>query len=116
MLRFGAIIRTLMLVVCLAPFASVQQAAGALAPYFPRTLAPAGESPAAPTSEEDDERENDGKERHSTAPRHRAPTRELLIWLPPAVAPHRTHVTRPRTSPPVAVDPFRNGLGTPYRC
>ena len=115
MLRFGAIIRTLMLVVCLAPFASVQQAAGALAPYFPRTLAPTGEAPAAPTSEEDDERETDGTERHATA-RHRAPAREVLIWLPPAVAPQHPHVTRPRTSPPVAADPFRNGLGTHYRC
>lgn len=115
MLRFGAIIRSLMLVVCLVPFTSVQQAAEALAPYLPVVPAPpAGEAPVGPESEEDDEREtSDGKERHSAATRHRIPVREQIDRLPPAPW---THLTRPRTTPPVAEDAFRNGLGTPYRC
>lgn len=88
---------------------------GGIAPVFPSVPAPAGEAPA-PLGEEDDERETDGKERHSAATRHRTPVREQIDRLPPAHASHQTHLTRPLTTPPVAEDAFRNGLGTPYRC
>ena len=117
MLRLAAIVRFLMLVVCLVPFTSTQQAAGALAPLFPSAPVPAGEVPA-PRSEEDDERETDGedaKERHASHARHRTPVRELTGFLPTHAVPPM-HVTCPRTAPPVAADPFHNGLGTPYRC
>src|SRR5688500_12059084 len=116
MLQFGAIVRFLMLVVCLVPFTSVQQAAGALAPYFPSAPTPVREAPA-PVSEEDDERATDGKGRHPHSPRPRIPpVREQIDRLPPAYASHQTHLTRPLTTPPVTEDSFRNGLGTPYRC
>ena len=115
MIRFGAIVRAVMLVVCLVPFTSVQQASGALAPFLPITPVSESEAPGAPVGEED-ERETDGKERHASASRHHTPVRELVDKLPPTHASHRIHVARIQSTPPVAVDPFRNGLGTPYRC
>ena len=116
MLRLGAIVRLLMLAACLLPFASARQAAAALAPVVPLApVAPPGESPP-PPSEEDDERETDAKERPSAQAKHRPPVRELIDRLPPAHAARPTSAPRIRTTPPVAADPFRNGLGSPYRC
>lgn len=118
MLRFGAIVRFLMLAVCLVPFTSAQQAAGALAPLVPVVPAPVGDAPA-PVGEEDEERETEdgkgGREGHAAQHQHRAPVRELIDRLPPAHA-FGSHLTSTRTTPPVTADPFRNGLGTPYRC
>ena len=113
MSRLGAIVRYLMLAACLVPFTNTRQAAGALAPLVPLTpVAPAADFPA---GEEDDERETDAKE-HAAPAKHRPPARELTDLLPPACAAHLHHPSRVRTTPPVAADPFRNGLGTPYRC
>ena len=113
MSRFGAIVRFLMLAGCLVPFTNTRQAAGAFAPMVP--LAP-GTATEAPGGEEDDERETDAKD-HLTAPsRHRPPVRELTDVLPPCCNAHLNSPSRVRATPPVAADPFRNGLGTPYRC
>ena len=122
MLRLGAIIRTLMLAACVVPFTSTQQAAGALAPYVPSVPVSTGDAPTAPADEEDDERETeDGKEGDPSAPRHRLPVRERAAPLPlsPAFATHGEpgrHSAHARPTPPDPADPFRNGLGTPYRC
>ncbi len=110
----GAIFRTFMLIACLVPFTSAQQAAGALAPILP--VVPVGNAPVAPVNEEDDEREVDGKERVSSPSRHYSPVREPVERFAPAHASNRSHLTRARAVPPVSEDPFRNGLGTPYRC
>ncbi|VTS01893.1 unnamed protein product [Gemmata massiliana] len=114
MLRLGAIFRTFMLIVCLVPFTSAQQAAGALAPILP--VVPVGGLPVTPVNEEDDEREVDGKERVSSPSRHYSPVREPVERFTPGHTPYRSHLTRVRAVPPVSEDPFRNGLGTPYRC
>jgi hypothetical protein len=116
MVQVGAIVRFLMLAVCLVPFTSARQAAVALAPYVP--LAPGGpvnEAPA-PVNEEDDERETDGKERLTAQAKHRPAAREQIGNLPRTRSPHPSRLSAVRTTPPVAVDPFRNGLGSPYRC
>ncbi len=89
----------------------------ALAPYLPLVpLAPVSEAPA-PVNEEDDERETaGGKERLSAQSRYRPPVRIQIGSLPPA------HHTRPLPASPNPItspfdaDPFRNGLGTSYRC
>lgn len=123
MFKFGVKFRLLVLAVCLVPFTSSQQARGALAPFLPLTPVLTSEIPVAPNNEEEEEREErggreeaNGKERQ--APLSRVPVldREFAVLLPSLRAPHRPHVTKPRTTPPVAADPFRNGLGTPYRC
>jgi hypothetical protein len=115
MVRFGAFVRFLMLIACLVPFTSTRQAL-ALAPFVPLTpLAPTNEAPT-PAPEEDDERETDGKERFPAQAKYRLPIRELIDQLPQTHASHRRFPPRARTTPPVAADPFRNGLGSPYRC
>lgn len=116
MFGFGATFRLFVLALCLVPFTSAQRAAGVLAPLLHIPLLSAGTADV-PVGEEEDEREGAaGKERWAAPTRHRAPLRELVTALPPAHAPHQTHLLRPVPTPPVAADPFRNGLGTPYRC
>ena len=115
MASVGAIVRFLMLAVCLMPFTSIRQAAGALAPHVPLTLGgPVNEAPA-PVSEEDDERETDGKQRPTAPAKHRPAAREQTASLPRV---HTALTSRPSCErrTPRAADPFRNGLGSPYRC
>jgi hypothetical protein len=116
MVRFGAIVRFLMLAVCLVPFTSVRQAEAALAPFVPGAPSgPVNEAPA-PVNEEDDERETDGKERLAAQAKHRPAVREQIGSLPRATSAHPSRRSPVRTTPPVPADPFRNGLGSPYRC
>lgn len=113
MLRVGAIVRFLMLAVCLAPWASARQAGAALAPNLPLTPgAPFTEAPV-PVGEEDDERETDAKQRSAAHAKARPATRGGGFGAPAARSAPRA---LPRATPPVPVDPFRNGLGSPYRC
>lgn len=115
MVSVGAIVRFLMLTVCLVPFTSTRQAESALAPHVPLTLGgPVSEAPA-PVNEEDDERETGNKERLTAQAKHRPPAREHFGNLP------RTHALLTFRSSceartPRAADPFCNGLGSPYRC
>lgn len=105
-----------MLAVCLVPFTSARQAAAALAPYVP--VAPGGpvnEAPA-PVNEEDDERETAGKERLAAQAKHRPATHERIRNSTGTHTAHPSRLSPVRTTPPGAVDPFRNGLGSPYRC
>jgi len=97
------------------PFTSAQQAGIALAPSVP--FAPVGQTPtSAPTNEEDDERESAGSSRLSDPTKHRPPVRQRIAYTSAARASHLPFLPHPRTTPPVAADPFRNGLGSPYRC
>ncbi|QEG26012.1 hypothetical protein GobsT_07470 [Gemmata obscuriglobus] len=118
MRRLGATLRFLAVALCLVPFTSSQQARAALLPVVPVPAAPD-----APTNEEEEQREERGereesaaKARHTFPYRNAEPIRELVATLPPAHAMHYSHVAKPRTTPPSAADPFRNGLGAPYRC
>ena len=104
-----------MLCACLVPFTSTQRAACALAPHVPLTPGgPVNEAPA-PVNE-DDERETDGKERLTAHAKHRPAIRTQVGSLPSAHASHPSRLSSVRTTPPIAADPFRNGLGSPYRC
>lgn len=116
MLSVGAIVRFLMLAVCLVPFTSARQTLAILAPQVsPTPGGPTNEAPI-PGGEEDDERETDAKERVVAQAKHRSAAREQIGCLPRAHAAHFVHLSDVRTTPPVAADPFRNGLGSPYRC
>ena len=115
MASVGAIVRFLMLAACLVPFTSARQAMGTLAPHVPLTPGgPTNETPA-PVSE-DDERATDAKERLAAQSKHRVAARIQVASLPRAHAAHPSRLSSVCTTPPVAADPFRNGLGTPYRC
>lgn len=117
MIRLGAIVRLLMLAACLVPFTSARQAVSAFAPFVPLSPLAAGNSEApAPVSEEDDERETDGKERLSACSRHRPAAHEPVGDPRTARAARGAHSVGARTKPLVPVDHFCNGLGTPYRC
>jgi hypothetical protein len=111
MTRVGAIVRLLMLLACAVPFTSARQAWAAI---NPKAAAPA---PFVPIQEEEDtEREETagGKEKARTSP-------------PPSQRPrvarfqtlHSGHAPRLLTvipTSPAPIDPFRNGLGCPFRC
>lgn len=102
-----------MILLCLVPFSSARQAAGIFSPGAP--LSPVNEAPA-PVNEEDDERETaDAKERIVSQSRHRlaGPTG---IGLLPLASNRHVPLLRHLPTSPSASDPFRNGLGTPYRC
>lgn len=117
MSRYAALARLLLLVVCLVPFTSTRQAAVACAPVFPRAPAVPADAPATVNEEEDErgnETETDGKERLADPARHRVPPRDAAR-IPIVHAGHTSALVLCARSPALA-DPFRNGLGTPYRC
>src|SRR5438067_2120531 len=109
MLRPGAIVRLLMLVVCLVPFSSPRQAAAALAPSSP---APA---PASPTSEEDD---SEREELQAAGAKDKLKPRAAHPPVAHSAAEHPPFTLsdpappRPQACPSPA-DPFRNGLYSP---
>jgi hypothetical protein len=118
MSRVAVFVRWLMLLACLVPFTSPRQASAALAPSPNAPVVPA-----APVSsgEEDEteraenERSEEGSQAKARAAQHRAdrlPAPFVRIAFPttaPVCA--LTSVTCPSPA-----DPFRNGLGSPYRC
>lgn len=115
MIRIVDIVRMVMILLCLVPFSNVRQMSGALAVYIPTMpAAPMNESPA-PVSEEDDERETAGvKERLVSQARHRSAFHMTLLPLYGHSLPSLASTVHRST--PFDADPFRNGLGTPYRC
>jgi hypothetical protein len=101
-----------MLAACLVPFTSARQAVAAFA------LTPATPlAPSVPIQEEEDaerQQEVNGKDKVRTPPpppnRPSAAAAQTLYARP---------ITAPGTSPapcPCPIDPFRNGLGCPFRC
>jgi hypothetical protein len=116
MTRIGLFIRILMFVTCLVPFTSTRQVAAAFVPVG--TSAPIAPAPLQGQQEDESEREkeSDGqaKQRVSHNSGEPSETPRLLRRLPRTAT-----VTHHSTSVPAALatpDPFRNGLGTPYRC
>jgi hypothetical protein len=110
------LVRLLMLLACLVPFTSTRQAVAAFALPTPAEL-PITPAPDPRQQEEENEREEaDGKEpargsgraeHHPPPPHHTRPRRPTT---------RRTHALLNRADIPYPADPFRNGLGTPYRC
>jgi len=107
-----------MVAACLVPFTGARQAQGVLAPLIPLAPStPLSEAPAPVREEDENERETaDGKERLASHTQRRVLVREQTGNLPAAHASHYTRFSQVQVSPPVQVDPFCNGLGSPYRC
>src|SRR5688572_504500 len=102
MVRFGAIVRFLMLAVCLVPFTSARQTVAALAPYVPASHGgPMNEAPA-PVNEEDDERETGSKERLAAQAKHRPASLERIGNLFRSHSAHPSRLSPVCTTPPVA--------------
>jgi hypothetical protein len=114
MARPGAILRLLAVLLCLLPFGTVRQAGGKFAPARAPFALP-GEAPA--PAEEEDERETAvAKERLTSPARSRLPACRPTGTLLPLPAAPRLPAPGERPSSPFDADPFRNGLGSPYRC
>jgi hypothetical protein len=110
MARIGATLRILALLLCLVPLASARPAGGASAPQLPAVpAAPENEAPAPPNKEDDERETADAKERPL------AHSRQQIDMLPLPLA-SRTSPAPGRPSSLRDADPFRNGLGSPYRC
>jgi hypothetical protein len=105
------LLRLLVVVGCVLPFASPRVAAGSAAP-LPIPV------PSAPTNEDDENQREETAEEQTADPR--------LVRLPNPLPPAADRLARLSVhSPlrptaaragPTSEDPFRNGLGTPYRC
>jgi hypothetical protein len=110
----GAIVRLLMLGTCLVPFTSTRQAA-LFVSAPPVSSAPT--TPAPPPSEEEETER--GQE---VTAKEKARRSAALASRPPAASARPLHanpVALPSKSPtrsPSPIDPFRNGLGCPFRC
>jgi hypothetical protein len=113
MTHLGFVIRLLMLAVCLVPFTNIRQVGAILA------LKPVAPAQTAPMSQEDDsEREEQpgGRERASHLRLEgQLPDEQLLYVLPPVLIAGASTIRSARRAPS-PLDPFRNGLGSPYRC
>ena len=113
MTRVGVIVRLLMLLACAVPFTSARQAWAAI---NPKAATPASPAPFVPIQEEEDtEREEaaGGKEKARTSPPPHHPRAVRFQTL------HSGHAPRLLTvipTSPAPIDPFRNGLGCPFRC
>jgi hypothetical protein len=120
MRRLELLIQVLMLVVCLVPFTSTRQAAIVCAPLLPPApIEPMGNSEPIQGQPEDDierEEQNDGKAKtrlsHQRWGQEADPPRCSHRLSPGRSTPHHLGLAPALASP----DPFRNGLGTPYRC
>jgi hypothetical protein len=116
MVRISFFARCLMAFLCMVPFTSARQTGLALAPCIPLgPVAPANQAPA-PVEEDDERTSAEAKERLAAVARQRAPFRHQIGTMPSA---HRCGAlvnspTHLRSAS--ADDPFRNGLGCPYRC
>lgn len=121
MIRVELVFRLLMLLACLVPFTNTRQIEIACARILPLGTAGNGSAPAPFQRQQEDDNEraeqvdNRAKQRvcqhrlgqeadplRQTARLHRLGT----------CAAQRNHIPAPLANP----DPFRNGLGTPYRC
>lgn len=107
-------LRFLMIAVCALPLPGQWAIAGALPPAPASAPIPFGQLPTAPQSEEENERSEEVKNRVGHRAEHRPdPPR---IAPKPASANSITTVHFNSRVCPSPADPFRNGLGSPYRC
>src|SRR5262245_38325644 len=112
-------LRFLMIAVCALPWPGLRALAGTLpsAPVSAPVSAPSpvGQLPTAPVSEEEEnERAEDAKHRAGQRVEYRPDPPRIAPQLPAATSIATTRVTS--SDCPSPADPFRNGLGTPYRC
>ena len=113
MARIGAIVRLLMLAAGLVPFTSTRQAVA-----FLSTQPTSSAAPTAPASVPEEEETERGKE-----PAGKEKARKFAPPSRPASPPRRPVYSRPSAchaalaiASPALIDPFRNGLGCPFRC
>jgi hypothetical protein len=121
MSRVGAAIRLLMLAACLVPFTSPRAAAAALAlappPAAPLPAPADGPAESEQAPEDDTEREEQaGGSKHAARAAHPAAGRPSAPSAGHAFPTRSPTISAPAEFPRVAADPFRNGLGSPYRC
>jgi len=106
-------LRLVLAVACLFPFASPRAFAGVLVSQSDR------EQRSNSPFDEDDENERSGEELRDAVPRtERRPDLRVLPSMR-LTMPHSAYPSGHRRTSQVhsiAEDPFRNGLGTPYRC
>jgi hypothetical protein len=112
MVRIGLVVRVLMLATCLVPFTSPRQASAVVPTSVP--------APALPTpiggQEEEVERGEEAAAKEAARTTHPVPHR-LSAPVRPSASSSAHHRRTPSPVPtPVPLDPFRNGLGSPYRC
>jgi hypothetical protein len=122
MLRFphthlpGLLLRLAMIALCLWPFSGPRQVAGTFGFSLPPIAL--AQVPNAPSNEEEEsEAAEDGKNaknRVASASEFRPEVPPVGFWLPFVSAPAPIRVTS--SACPSPADPFRNGLGSPYRC
>jgi hypothetical protein len=114
----GLTLRLVMVAACVLPLLSPRQVAAAFA-FLPVSAAPLGHLPAAPVNEEDENERGSSEERTADPRGERRPDRPRLAEDRFAIVyPARTPSARAPLPPsrPTAEDPFRNGLGSHYRC
>jgi len=113
MTQLGYTVRFLMLAACLVPFTSIRQVGAILA------LKPAVPTQTAPLSQEDDTEREEQPGSRERASHLRLdgplPDQQLLSVLAPVLTPDSSDSRSARPAP-APLDPFRNGLGSPYRC
>jgi hypothetical protein len=114
MAHLGLIVRLIMLAACLVPFTNIRQV-GAILAHKP--AAPSQTMPAQQEEDDSEREEQAGSKERAAHPRleRQLPSEQLLDVLPPilTLGPAAGRVAR---SAPTPLDPFRNGLGSPYRC
>ena len=112
MTQLGAIVRLIMLAACLVPFTNIRQVGSLLAfkPSLPAQTAPLPQ-------EDDSEREEEvSKLRVSNVRPEKQLPDDRLLYMLPSVLNLGSPTGRVTPSAPSPLDPFRNGLGSPYRC
>jgi hypothetical protein len=107
-LMLGLALRLLLAAACVLPFTGVSAAAAFLAPT------PGSTAPVVPVGEEDEREKDEAAKGAAAQERQARATRPGYRPLRPVPRP----VSGPTSGPsrPTAADPFRNGLGTPFRC
>ena len=113
MTRFGFIVRLFMMAACLVPFTSTRQVGALLA------LAPTAPTQNAPAPQEDDSERSEqiGREKdRSSRPRLDSRLGLQCIICSRSRSIHRIESPVEAGAGPAPVDPFRNGLGSPYLC
>jgi hypothetical protein len=121
-LLIGLVLRLVMVAACVVPLVGPRKLAATVGlPPLPACPAcPLPVAPVAPVGEEEEsQRQEEAKERAANPRADRQPSRPRFSSDRHPVATYSAQAittTRSSHSPPAPADPFRNGLGSPYRC